>query len=39
MNKIKILEVVYKDPKGKESGGLERYAVNVKKTTNKKNLR
>lgn len=36
MNKIKILEVVYKDPKGKESGGLERYAVNVKKTTNKK---
>jgi hypothetical protein len=34
--RINVLEVVYKDPKGEESGGVERYASNIKNVLDKK---
>ena len=34
--RINILEVVYKDPKGEESGGIERYASNIKNVLDSK---
>ena len=35
-DRINILEVVYKDPKSVESGGVERYASNIKKVLDNK---
>ncbi len=35
-DRISVLEVVYKDPKSVESGGVERYASNIKKVLDNK---
>ena len=35
--RINVLEVVYKDPKGEESGGVERYASNIKNVLDNRN--
>lgn len=36
--KIDIIEVVYKDPRGMEAGGLENYALNIKRLLGNKNF-